>query len=114
MCFIIIITIFASLILQIVNKLYDEDFQKFHDYETTAGVCLLLIRFVYGCFYVYCFTKTIDKMRKRSQRGMQFMEKLMIAGGLWFFSFPFIYFVASFFAHYLRHFVVSAGVLLVS
>mmetsp|Transcript_24440 Transcript_24440/g.29855 ORF Transcript_24440/g.29855 Transcript_24440/m.29855 type:complete len:491 (-) Transcript_24440:134-1606(-) len=103
----------VTTILQIVNKVYDDSFMKFHDHETTAGFFLLVIRTGLGFSFVYSFFHTIKAEEKRgSSKLTSFMKTLAIFGGIWFLAFPFTVMFASFWAHYLRHFVVTVGVLL--
>ena len=45
-------------------------------------------------------------------RSVMFLRRLALLGGLWFWSFPFLVLLASVFAHYLRHRLVTGGVLL--
>lgn len=63
-------------------------------------------------FFMYAFQHTISRMKRSSHRAIGVMRRLQIAGSLWFWSYPLLYVIAGFFAHYLRHFVVTAGVLL--
>lgn len=40
----LIVFMFFTIVLQLVNKLYDDTFMKFHDHETYAGLSLVLLR----------------------------------------------------------------------
>lgn len=106
-CFVII-----NFVLQILNKGYDDDFQKFHDFESPPGKILVLMRFVLGLLFVYSFHVTIKFQENRGgEKLLAFLKRLRLLGGLWFLCFPLLVFVASFFAHYHRHRVVSTGML---
>ena len=111
----LIIFMFLSIVLQLINKLYDDSFMKFHDHETYAGVALLLLRLVFGVLFFWTLFNTIERERKNGagQSFLSFLMNLMIFGAAWFLAFPMIVILASFFPHYLRHFVVTSGVLLV-
>lgn len=110
----LVIFMFLSIILQLVNKLYDESFMKFHDHETYAGLFLVLLRAVFGVLFFLSLRNIVEKERNRGagQQFLGFLNRIMFFGSLWFLAFPLIVILASFVAHYLRHFLVSAGVLL--
>lgn len=110
----LIIFMFISIVLQLVNKLYDDSFMKFHDHETIAGIVLLIMRALFGILFFISIRNIVvkEKSRGAGQQFLSFLNRIMIFGTLWFLAFPLIVFVASFMAHYLRHFIVSSGVLL--
>jgi len=111
--FIMVFTIIST-ILQVVNKVYDDSFMKFHDHETVAGFFLLFMRAMLGIVYVHSFMQTIVKEEEKGNSNLaSYMRSLAFFGGLWFFAFPLVVMFATLFAHYLRHFFVTAGVLLI-
>jgi hypothetical protein len=105
----------ATLILQILNKLVlFDDFTKFHDHESWPGYILVFVRTLLACAFTYSMAETLSYQKKRGGRASQtlkFMKTLAVLGGLWFWVFPVLVLVASFFAHYLRHRIVGGGVL---
>mmetsp|Transcript_13617 Transcript_13617/g.15948 ORF Transcript_13617/g.15948 Transcript_13617/m.15948 type:complete len:481 (-) Transcript_13617:192-1634(-) len=108
----IVTFVLLSFILQIMNKSHDDNFSKFHDYESTPGHILVGLRLFLGIFFVYSLHITIKHQENRGgDRLLLFLRRLMLLGGLWFLSFPTLVFVAGWFAHYLRHRIVSVGVL---
>lgn len=110
----LVVFMFFSIVLQLVNKLYDESFMKFHDHETYAGLALMCLRFVFGILFFFSLTSTIQKEKQKGAgtKFIGFLTNLMISGSVWFLSFPLTVFFAGLMPHYLRHFIVSSGVLL--
>ena len=110
---VIVLVVVLSMVLQVLNKNEDDNFSKFHDYESTPGKLLVLLRFTLGLAFVVSLHVTIRHQVKRGgDRLISFLRRLMLLGGLWFLAFPLLVFSAGFFAHYLRHRVVTGGVLL--
>lgn len=108
----IIVFVFVSFVLQVLNKMNDDDFKKFHDHESFPGKLLVLLRFCLGLFFVYSFHVTIRFQESRGgEKLLAFLKRLRLLGGLWFLSFPLLVFIAEMFSHYLRHRIVSTGVL---
>jgi hypothetical protein len=118
--FAIIAVAMTTTVLQVLNKMSDEDFTKFHDYESLPGMMLVLLHFMLGIFFIFSLISTLRaqaKLKSAAQSGgdklVIFLRRLLFFGGLWFLCFPFLVFAAGSFAHYNRHRVVSGGVLLV-
>jgi hypothetical protein len=105
----------VTVLLQLLNKLIlFDDFTKFHDHESWPGFILVLVRTLLAMFFTYQVQQTISYMSRRGNKNntLKFMRTLALFGGLWFWVFPVLVVVASFFAHYLRHRIVAGGVLL--
>ncbi|KAH9246986.1 hypothetical protein BASA81_015417 [Batrachochytrium salamandrivorans] len=104
-----------TILLQLLNKLIVmDDFAKFHDHDTWPGFILVLMRALLAVFFTYQMSKTLKFMtsRGRAKRDtVRFAKILAVLGGLWFWVFPLLVLLASVFAHYLRHRLVSGGVL---
>mmetsp|Transcript_4104 Transcript_4104/g.8858 ORF Transcript_4104/g.8858 Transcript_4104/m.8858 type:complete len:489 (-) Transcript_4104:327-1793(-) len=110
---VVIALVVSSMLLQIANKGYDDDFQKFHNHESTPGRILVGIRFLLGVAFIVSLFLTIRSQEKRGgERLVMFLRRLMVMGGLWFLSFPLIVGCAGFLTHYNRHAFVTAGTLL--
>jgi len=115
----VLAVIIASTVLQILNKLDEEDFTKFHDYESLPGKLLAYLHAGLGIFFIWSLTSTLRAQAKlkAGQSGgdklVVFLRRLLVFGAIWFLCFPFLVFIASWFAHYNRHRLVSGGVLLV-
>lgn len=103
-----------SIFLQILNKFaFSDPLTKFHDHETTPGKLLVFIRTVLAVVFIYCMQSNINFQRKNGGRELvKFLYYLLICGGLWFLALPAVVFIAGMFAHYVRHRIVSYGVLL--
>jgi len=109
----VILLVVLSMLLQIINKTYDDDFQKFHDHESLPGRILVMIRLALGFAFIFSLHFTIKSQEKRGgEKLVLFMRRLMTLGGLWFLSFPLIVLLAGFLKHYHRHRFVTIGVLL--
>ena len=110
--FVALLTVF-TVMLQLLNKLLlFDDFTKFHDHESYPGFALVLVRAVLAAFFTYQVSQTLGFMQRRKGRqSLHFMRSLALLGGLWFWCFPLLVLVAAIFAHYLRHRIVTGGVL---
>jgi len=110
---VIITLVILSMILSVLNKGYDGDFQKFHDHESAPGKLLVLLRLLLGLAFCYSLHVTLKVQTRRGGNELiAFLRRLMLLGGLWFLAFPVLVFASSIFAHYLRHRIVTGGVLL--
>mmetsp|Transcript_19884 Transcript_19884/g.38995 ORF Transcript_19884/g.38995 Transcript_19884/m.38995 type:complete len:240 (+) Transcript_19884:34-753(+) len=112
--FILIVIVFISTILQIINKVKDDDFLKFHDHDGWSGKFLLMQRFLLGIAFTVSIMNTIKAPEVQGQLQLQgFLRILAVGGAVWFFTFPVLVMIASVFAHYLRHRIVTGGVLVI-
>ena len=118
--FVILAFVIFTTVLNILNKWDQEDFTKFHDYESFPGKVLVVVRFLLGVFFVISLLATLraqSKLKSAHSGGDKliiFLRRLLFFGGLWFLVFPFLVFVAAgSVAHYNRHRLVSGGVLVV-
>jgi hypothetical protein len=103
-----------SILLQLLNKLvFADDFAKFHDHDTWPGLILVCMRAFLALFFTkQCWTTLQFMKNKRGKKDTQtFLFRLALWGGLWFWIFPLLVLISNVFAHYLRHRVVSGGVL---
>eukprot|EP00756_Hemistasia_phaeocysticola_P066710 Hpha_TRINITY_DN9441_c0_g1::TRINITY_DN9441_c0_g1_i1::g.139296::m.139296 len=95
------------------NKLYDDDFTKFHAHDSGPGRVLLYIRA--GLFVLFAVSLGVT-VKKQKQRGgssqlVSFLFRLLVLGSLWFVTFPLMVALANICAHYHRHRIVAGGVL---
>jgi len=111
--------IVTTTVLQVLNKLSDEDFTKFHDYESIPGMLLVVVHIVLGVFFSFSLISTLraqSKLRSGQSGGdklVLFLRRLLFFGALWFLCFPLCVMLAGTLAHYNRHRFVSGAVLLV-
>lgn len=111
--FLIIIVVVAIFVLQILNKRMDDNFSKFHDYESKPGKALVGIRFMLALMFITSLHLTIRHQQKRGgEQLIIFLRKLMLLGGLWFLVFPIVVFSAGSLVHYWRHRFVTGSVLI--
>merc|ERR1712196_200285 len=62
-----------------------------------------------GCYSLH---QTISLQSRRGGAALLgFLRRLMLLGSIWFLVFPVLVFISSFVAHYLRHFLITGGVL---
>jgi len=112
--FVLLILGFMATIFQIINKVQGDDFLTFHDHAGIAGKFLLIQRLIFGFWFIYSTLGTISSSEVQGSMQMQgFLKRLLFFGSVWFFSFPALVFIASLFAHYLQHFVITGGVLII-
>ena len=112
--FIVIGLVVGTTTLQLINKLGDDDFTKFHDYESRAGFMLVGVHLFLGTAFVGSLLATLRAQSKRgSEKLTVFLRRLLLLGGLWFLVFPVCVFFAGTLAHYNRHRFVSGSVLIV-
>ena len=112
MFFIVLITF----VLQLLNKVVlHDDFTKFHDYESWPGFIHVGVRAALASLFTYQVGQTISYQSRGGARAgstkLLFIRRLALLGGLWFWCFPFLVALATVFAHYLRHRLVTGGVL---
>jgi len=107
--------VLLTFVLQLLNKIVVfDDFTKFHDHETWAGFAHVLVRTGLAVTFSFQIYNTISYQSRRGgggSRGVRFLRTLALLGGLWFWCFPLLVVIASLFAHYLRHRIVTGGVL---
>lgn len=105
----------GTFVLQYLNKQMDEDFSKFHDYDSVPGKLLVLLHFLLGVFFSISMVRTLRHPRLKGKYDLQlFLRRLLLLGSIYFLCFPLWVFIAqTMVAHYNRHRVVSGGVLLV-
>ena len=104
--------VLVTLALQLLNKLvYNDGFSKFHNHETLPGKLLVMLRALLGIVFATTLHRTISRQAGLGGRVERFLRRLQLFGSVWFFSFPLLVFVAGIFAHYLRHRIVTGGVL---
>ena len=89
-----------------------EDFDQFHDHEHTAGVIILWFRAFLGAVFWAIIGRNISGGVNLSGEMVIFMKRFRFLGGFWLFSMPILVVIASIFAPYLRHPIVTGGTLL--
>jgi len=91
----------SHVILAQWGRIYNDDFDSYHDLEHMPGKILMLMRIVLGLFLVICSVQT--KLRcPPSLSG--FYLKLAVVGTLWFQSLPVLtWFVNTMVPYHLRH-----------
>ena len=78
----------------------DGEGHKFHDFSGIPGFLLVLIRLSMWVFFVAQTSKTEKMMPKKHH---VFFVRMKLAGTIYLLAFPFLYFLSSFVAAYMRH-----------
>ena len=95
-------TIALHLILAQWGRIYNDDFESYHDLEHTPGKILMIFRIVLGWLLVAATMRT--HMNCKSSQLQAFYLKLAALGFFWFQSLPCLtYFCNKFVPYYLRH-----------
>lgn len=101
----VLIGIFHVLLMGL-NKINDEDHDKFHMYQGWGGFILMLFRL--GLFFY--FMLGIYRTYKISRENIKFfLIKIAIFGTLYFLAYPIIVFINIFVNDYVKHKVISIG-----
>eukprot|EP00238_Polyblepharides_amylifera_P009073 CAMPEP_0196586844 /NCGR_PEP_ID=MMETSP1081-20130531/55777_1 /TAXON_ID=36882 /ORGANISM="Pyramimonas amylifera, Strain CCMP720" /LENGTH=375 /DNA_ID=CAMNT_0041908855 /DNA_START=111 /DNA_END=1238 /DNA_ORIENTATION=- len=114
----------SQVVLAMLGRRYEDDFNQFHDFEHPPGYCLMALRVTLCALFLIGGLNTL----KRSSGGnvasagsgsttpgaavavSSFMWKLLVMGSVWFLAFPVLVVCASpFFEPYNRHPVVTGG-----
>jgi len=108
---IFILTIaFTQFSLELAGRLYEDDFNQFHDHEHWPGYLLMLMRVGLAGLFIYGIRTTKSTCAKSAEEEMtRFFQKLSIIGCLWFLTFPVLVFMASVATPQRRHAIVTIG-----
>ena len=87
------------------GRVYNDDFDSYHDLEHLPGKCLMILRITLGLCHIICCVQT----RMRCPVSLHgFYLQLAVVGILWFGSLPFItWFCNIAVAYHLRHWTVG-------
>eukprot|EP00949_MAST-11_sp_MAST-11-sp1_P001667 g1667.t1 len=107
----LIVTLHMFLVTYSFFSKGDDDFDQFHDLEHTPGTILMWFRFAVGCLFWWTISHNLSGGMTLSGDMALFMRRFRFAGGIWLFSMPLLCAVATIFAPYLRHPLVSGGTL---
>ena len=95
----------AHVVLAQWGRIYNDDFDSYHDLEHLPGKCLMVLRIMLGLCHIICCVQT----RMRCPVSLHsFYLQLALVGILWFGSLPFITWICNFAVPYhLRHWTVG-------
>ena len=89
-----------------LGKITDDSMYKYHQYESWAGIVIVILRLGLFAYFLVGIQQTIKKARIKIKL---FIQKLAIIGSCYFLAFPLILFIALFLAPYLRYKLVTFG-----
>lgn len=95
------------LIFAIVGKIGEDDPLKMHDYDSWAGVVLVIVRIIFFAIFMGFAVNTYKKAQKKIQA---FVGKIMFIGMVYLLTIPVVVTIASVFVDHLwRHWVITLG-----
>lgn len=100
-----------QVVLEMLGRKYDDDFNQFHDHEHWPGYTLMLLRIVLCVVFNTAILKLCGVSQDTSLKG--FLFKLQIAGSIWYLAFPLAVFVSALLPAYKRHSLVTMAAILV-
>jgi len=96
--------------LELAGRMYEDDFNQFHDHEHWPGYLLMILRVLLAGLFTYGIWLTKKNTAKNSEEEMtRFFRKLQLTGSLWFLAFPITVFLSSIAQPYHRHGIVTIG-----
>jgi len=101
----------AQLGLLAMGRRYEEDFNKFHDFEHAPGLALLGIRLALCALFGWALRRSLRVERQKDVR--EFFGALAFFGSIWFAGLPILVLSALVLPPYRRHQVVAGGSVLV-
>lgn len=101
----------AQLGLLAMGRRYEEDFNKFHDFEHAPGLALLGIRLALCALFGWALRRSLRVERQKDVR--EFFGALAFFGSVWFAGVPILVLFALVLPPYRRHQVVAGGSVLV-
>ena len=101
----------AQLGLLALGRRYEEDFNKFHDFEHAPGLALLGIRLALCALFGWALRRSLRVERQKDV--LEFFGDLAFFGAVWFAGVPMLVLFALVLPPYRRHQVVAGGSVLV-
>lgn len=93
-----------------IGKSKDDSSTKFHENEGLVGWIVAFIRLSLYVWFVWAVRSTAKEGGLRLQL---FLRKFLVAGSVYFLSFPVLFMIIGIFAPYIQHKIMAAGLLLV-
>lgn len=105
--FLLLAMCIAQLVLEMLGRRYEDDFNQFHDHEHWPGYAIMGLRLLY-CF---CFWQGIRRTTGDSSLGQlnEFLRKVLLLGTVWFLAFPLLVVVCGFLPPTHRHKAITIG-----
>lgn len=90
------------------GKIKDDASYKFYENEGIIGWVLLVLRMLLLVWFIWAVRETA-KESNRNSKMVCFLQKFLIAGVIFFLSYPLVFVVTGLFAPYVRHKVMAIG-----
>jgi len=100
---------FLQIFLEFAGRQYEDDFNSFHDHEHWPGFALMFMRISFGIFFFFFVSKTLKDPAITDEKMKYFLKVLLVSGLVYFWAFPFVVFISSWWPAYQRHTVVTTG-----
>jgi len=97
-----------QIMLELLGRTYEDEFNSFHDHEHWPGYMLMFMRCCLCVVFVIGINKSIKESNTESPT-RSFLEFLRFVGVTWFLSFPLIVSMQWMFAPVNRHMLVTAA-----
>lgn len=105
---VLLLMFFSHFVLVIWSSVgFEDDFDKFHDHEHTPGMILMWSRVGLSMLFAVLCTRTMGRDGVGDMA--QFIRLFRTAGVVWFGIMPLLVGIATLFAEYLRHPVITGG-----
>jgi len=98
-----------QMFLEFVGRSYEDDFNSFHDHEHWPGYTLMLLRTAFGIFFYLFVSRTLKDPAVTDEKIKSFLKVLLAAGLIYFWAFPVLVAVSSWWPAYQRHTIVTTG-----
>ena len=109
--FVLLLLLLFHLILVVWGRQYEDEFDKFHDFEHLPGKIFMLFRVLIGIFFWFAATATIE-LQGNVGKMASFLSKFRLIGFAWFSCMPTCVAFAPLWAEYLRHWWITGGTML--
>eukprot|EP00164_Ancoracysta_twista_P007453 GFYU01010580.1.p1 GENE.GFYU01010580.1~~GFYU01010580.1.p1 ORF type:complete len:422 (+),score=132.94 GFYU01010580.1:128-1393(+) len=100
----------AQVVLVFLSGTEDNNHNVYHELETWSGYCVVGIRILFFLWFMWNINNSISS--DGGSRRRRFYTVFALLGSFWFLAYPFVIFLSSVFAPYLRQKCVSIGLLI--
>eukprot|EP00750_Incisomonas_marina_P028639 INCI6799.4.p1 GENE.INCI6799.4~~INCI6799.4.p1 ORF type:complete len:334 (-),score=49.00 INCI6799.4:349-1308(-) len=105
--------VIANIVLELLGRNFEDDFNQFHDHEHWPGYTLMLMRVGLALLFAAGIVRSRASEAAASTNDVsKFYLQLGLSGVCWFVAFPLCVYCASFVAPHKRHRVVTVGAIL--
>ena len=94
----VVILVFFALVhvvLELMSRRYNENFEVFHDHDHWPGYALALMRVAFAMLFIVAGGSTYATAKNQDPALASFIRNLLAVGIVWLLAFPFVIFTAS-------------------